>query len=149
MFCVIAHTCHFGLQQVLQLGLLVQCLCWQLGGSREAQQDDADVVQTALWSEAEVSAEVSNDGRPYKCQHMRHYFILGKAVFEIDHFCTSRSGHQCHTDAAEQENVNGVKKKLWHFEVIEQIHAEALLHNRVIWWPNRAHVAHIYPHTML
>lgn len=36
-----------------------------------------------------------------------------------------------HTDALEQQNVNGVGRKLWHFEVIQ---AEALLHNTVTWW---------------
>lgn len=31
----------------------------------------------------------------------------------------------------EQQNVNGVRKKRWHFEVIQ---AEDLLHNSVTWW---------------
>lgn len=48
--------------------------------------------------------------------------------------------HTSHTDAVERENVNGVWKKQWHFEVIVQIQAEALLHNIVTWWPNRVHM---------
>lgn len=66
VFHLYPHTCYFGLQQVLQLGLLVQCLRGQLGGSWEAQQDDADVVQAALWREA-ASTGVSDGSWPQKC----------------------------------------------------------------------------------
>ena len=45
--------------------------------------------------------------------------------------------HQCYTIAEEQENVNGMWKKLWHFEVIVQIQAGFLVHYRVTWWTNR------------
>lgn len=41
-------TFHFDINSLLQLCLLLQCLLRQLGGAREADDDDADVVQTTL-----------------------------------------------------------------------------------------------------
>lgn len=41
-------TFHFQINPLLQLCLLLQCLLRQLGGASEADDDDADVVQTTL-----------------------------------------------------------------------------------------------------
>lgn len=66
-------TCHFGLQQILQLGLLVQCLGRQLGGGREAYQDHTDVVQTPLGGRRRKESEhggEENLSRGHKSQTM-------------------------------------------------------------------------------
>lgn len=41
-------TFHFDINSLLQRCLLLQCLLRQLGGAREADDNDADVVQTTL-----------------------------------------------------------------------------------------------------
>ncbi len=46
-------TFHFHVELLLQLRLLLQCLLWNLGGAREADDDDADVIQAALQGETE------------------------------------------------------------------------------------------------
>lgn len=46
-------TFHFHVNLLLQLSLLLQRLLWHLGGAREADNDDADVVQAALQRETQ------------------------------------------------------------------------------------------------
>lgn len=46
-------TSHFHINLLLQLCLLLQCLLWHLGGAREADNDDADVIQASLQGETE------------------------------------------------------------------------------------------------
>lgn len=46
-------TFHFRIDMLLQLCLLLQGLRSHLGGAGEADDDDADVIQAALWRETE------------------------------------------------------------------------------------------------
>lgn len=48
-------TFYFHIDMLLQLCLLLQSLLWHLGGAGEADNDDADVIQTALQRPTELS----------------------------------------------------------------------------------------------
>lgn len=58
-------TFHLHVNSLLQRGLLLQCLLRQRGGAREADDNDADVVQTTLerkilWNQVEITLASSD-----------------------------------------------------------------------------------------
>lgn len=54
------YTFHFHINVLFQFGLLVQCFLGHMGGSWEANNDDAHIIQAALERETEDTKHLNN-----------------------------------------------------------------------------------------
>lgn len=69
-------TFHFHINMFLKLCLLLQRLLCHLGGAREADDDDAHVIQAALQRETEIS-EKSDTRKGLRLNKVSYYVIDG------------------------------------------------------------------------
>lgn len=87
MFSLKWLTFHFHIDLLLHLCLPLQCLLWHLGGAREADNDDADVIQAALQRETDWIPVKNNkaDGWWIRlsagCTAPGHYYVTWMHIF--------------------------------------------------------------------